>query len=133
MQRVEPLPSSGYNPRVLRRLQPMGLAVWLGQGALVPGTGGVIGVGLKDEVLTGGKHHGHDTTTVSPRRGGNRRCSQGRHTVAAGATELIHACRDASVKYAGERKTWGVEIGQHQLVKAMIAQVESNYQASRLL
>ena len=69
MQRVEPLPSSGYNPRVLRRLQPMGLAVWLGQGALVPGAGGVIGVGLKDEVLTGGKHHGHDTTTVSPRSG----------------------------------------------------------------
>ena len=42
---------------------------------------------------------------------------QGRYTVAAGATGLIRACRDASVKYAGERKTWGVAIGQHQLVK----------------
>src|SRR5262247_2675105 len=39
---------------------------------------------------------------------------QGRYTVAAGATGLIRACRDASVKYAHERRTFGVEIGQHQ-------------------
>jgi glutaryl-CoA dehydrogenase (non-decarboxylating) len=58
---------------------------------------------------------------------------QGRFTVAAGATGLIRACRDASVKYALERKTFGVEIGQHQLVKEMIAQMESDYQAARLL
>ena len=36
---------------------------------------------------------------------------QGRYTVAAGATGLIRACRDASVSYAKERKTFGVEIG----------------------
>jgi glutaryl-CoA dehydrogenase (non-decarboxylating) len=58
---------------------------------------------------------------------------QGRYTVAAGATGLIRACRDASVKYAKDRKTFGVEIGQHQLVKEMIAGMESDYQASRLL
>jgi glutaryl-CoA dehydrogenase (non-decarboxylating) len=58
---------------------------------------------------------------------------QGRYTVAAGATGLIRACRDASVRYAKERKTFGVEIGQHQLVKEMIAQMESDYQAARLL
>ena len=58
---------------------------------------------------------------------------QGRYTVAAGATGLIRACRDASVAYALERRTFGVEIGQHQLVKEMIAQMESDYQASRLL
>src|SRR5438477_3661591 len=58
---------------------------------------------------------------------------QGRFTVAAGATGLIRACRDASVKYATERKTFGVEIGQHQLVKEMIAQMESDYQSARLL
>ena len=58
---------------------------------------------------------------------------QGRFTVAAGATGLIRACRDASAKYAKERKTFGVEIGQHQLVKEMIAQMESDYQAARLL
>ena len=58
---------------------------------------------------------------------------QGRFTVAAGATGLIRACRDASVKYATEHKTFGVEIGQHQLVKGMIAQMETGYQAARLL
>ena len=58
---------------------------------------------------------------------------QGRYTVAAGATGLIRACRDASVKYALERKTFGVPIGQHQLVKEMIAQMESDYEAARLL
>jgi glutaryl-CoA dehydrogenase (non-decarboxylating) len=58
---------------------------------------------------------------------------QGRYTVAAGATGLIRACRDASVSYAKTRKTFGVEIGEHQLVKEMLAQMESDYQASRLL
>ena len=58
---------------------------------------------------------------------------QGRFTVAAGATGLIRACRDASVKYALERRAFGVEIGQHQLVKEMIAQMESDYEAARLL
>ncbi len=58
---------------------------------------------------------------------------QGRFTVAAGATGLIRACRDASVAYAKERRTFGVEIAQHQLVKELIAQMESDYQASRLL
>src|SRR5439155_2117378 len=58
---------------------------------------------------------------------------QGRVTVAAGATGLIRACRDASSKYALDRKTFGVEIGQHQLVKQMIANMESDYQTSRLL
>jgi glutaryl-CoA dehydrogenase (non-decarboxylating) len=58
---------------------------------------------------------------------------QGRLSVAAGATGLIRACRDASAKYARERRTFGVEIGEHQLVKEMIAQMESDYQAARLL
>jgi glutaryl-CoA dehydrogenase (non-decarboxylating) len=58
---------------------------------------------------------------------------QGRFTVASGATGLIRACRDASVKYAKERRTFGVEIGQHQLVKEMIARMESDYQSARLL
>ena len=58
---------------------------------------------------------------------------QGRYTVAAGATGLIRACRDASVTYAGQRRAFGAEIGQYQLVKEMIAEMESDYQASRLL
>ena len=58
---------------------------------------------------------------------------QGRYTVAAGATGLIRACRDTSVIYARDRKAFGVEIGRHQLVKEMIAQMESDYQAGASL
>jgi glutaryl-CoA dehydrogenase (non-decarboxylating) len=58
---------------------------------------------------------------------------QGRYTVAAGATGLIRACRDASAKYALQRKTFGTVIAEHQLVKQMIAHMESDYQVSRLL
>jgi glutaryl-CoA dehydrogenase (non-decarboxylating) len=58
---------------------------------------------------------------------------QGRFTVASGATGLIRACRDASAAYAGERKTFGQAIAEHQLVKEMIARMESDYQVSRLL
>ncbi len=58
---------------------------------------------------------------------------QGRYTVAWGATGLIKACLDASVKYAKERKTFLVNIGEHQLIKEMIAQIASDYEVSRLL
>ena len=57
----------------------------------------------------------------------------GRYTVAAGATGLIRACLDASVAYAQGRTTFGVPIGQHQLVKEMIAQMVSDHDAARLL
>ena len=57
----------------------------------------------------------------------------GRYTVASGATGLVRACLDASVKYARERKTFGVPIGEHQLVKEMIAGMVSDYDAARLL
>ena len=58
---------------------------------------------------------------------------QGRYTVAAGATGLVRACRDASVRYALERTTAGRPIAEHQLVKQMIAQMEGDYEACRLL
>jgi glutaryl-CoA dehydrogenase (non-decarboxylating) len=58
---------------------------------------------------------------------------QGRFTVAAGATGLIRASLDASTKYANERKTFGKAIGEHQLVKQMIAHMVSDYECSRLL
>jgi glutaryl-CoA dehydrogenase (non-decarboxylating) len=58
---------------------------------------------------------------------------QGRYTVAAGAVGLAQACLDASVKYAHERQTFGQEIGQHQLVKQMIAHMVRDYEVSRLL
>src|SRR5690606_20485103 len=49
---------------------------------------------------------------------------QGRYTVAAGATGLIRACRDASATYALDRRTFGQPIAEHQLVKQMIANME---------
>jgi glutaryl-CoA dehydrogenase (non-decarboxylating) len=58
---------------------------------------------------------------------------QGRYTVAAGAVGLAQACLDASVKYARERRTFGREIGEHQLVKQMIARMGSGIEAGRLL
>lgn len=58
---------------------------------------------------------------------------QGRFTVAAGATGLIRACLDASVKYANERTTFGRPIAEHQLVKEMIAGMVRDYEISRLL
>ena len=58
---------------------------------------------------------------------------QGRYTVAAGATGVIRASRDASVAYALERETFGTKIANHQLVKQKIAEMEADYQMSRLL
>ena len=58
---------------------------------------------------------------------------QGRYTVAAGATGLIRACLDESVKWARERHTFGQPIGQHQLVKQMIANMARDYECARLL
>jgi glutaryl-CoA dehydrogenase (non-decarboxylating) len=58
---------------------------------------------------------------------------QGRYTVAAGAVGLAQACLDASIKYAHERETFGQEIGQHQLVKQMIANMAKGTEIGRLL
>ena len=58
---------------------------------------------------------------------------QGRYTVSAGATGVIRASRDASVAYALVRETFGTKIANHQLVKQKIAEMEADYQMSRLL
>jgi glutaryl-CoA dehydrogenase (non-decarboxylating) len=58
---------------------------------------------------------------------------QGRFTVASGAVGLAQACLDASVKYAHERKTFGQEIGRHQLVQQMLAKMSVGIEAGRLL
>jgi glutaryl-CoA dehydrogenase (non-decarboxylating) len=58
---------------------------------------------------------------------------QGRYTVAAGATGIIRASRDASIAYALERETFGTKIANHQLVKQKIAEMEADYQMSHLL
>jgi alkylation response protein AidB-like acyl-CoA dehydrogenase len=57
----------------------------------------------------------------------------GRYTVAAGATGLIRASLDASVRYAHERKAFGREIGKYQLVQQKIARMVQSYETGRLL
>ncbi|MBN1888593.1 MAG: acyl-CoA dehydrogenase family protein [Thermoflexales bacterium] len=57
----------------------------------------------------------------------------GRYTVAAGATGLIRACLEASVRYANERETFGCKIAEHQLVQEMIARMARDYDMARLL
>jgi glutaryl-CoA dehydrogenase (non-decarboxylating) len=57
----------------------------------------------------------------------------GRYTVGSGAAGLIRASLDASVKYAKERKTFGKEIGKHQLVQQKIAHMVQRYEIARLL
>lgn len=58
---------------------------------------------------------------------------QGRYTVAAGATGVIRASRDASVAYALERETFGTKIANHQLVKQKIAEMEADYEMCHML
>jgi glutaryl-CoA dehydrogenase (non-decarboxylating) len=57
----------------------------------------------------------------------------GRYTVAAGATGLIRACLEASVKYANERQAFGRQIGKFQLMQQKIATMVQSYDAARLL
>ena len=57
----------------------------------------------------------------------------GRYTVAAGATGLIRASLEASIKYAKDRQAFGREIGKFQLVQQKIARMVESYEAARLL
>ncbi|MQC27005.1 MAG: butyryl-CoA dehydrogenase [Chloroflexi bacterium] len=57
----------------------------------------------------------------------------GRYTVGAGATGLIRASLEASLKYANDRKAFGREIGKFQLVQQKIAYMVQSYEAARLL
>jgi len=57
----------------------------------------------------------------------------GRFTVATGATGLIRACLEDSIKYAKERQTFGKVIAEHQLIKQKIAYMRQWYEAARLL
>lgn len=56
----------------------------------------------------------------------------GRYTVGSGAVGLIRASLEASVNYANTRKTFGREIGKHQLVQQKIARMVRDYELGRL-
>jgi glutaryl-CoA dehydrogenase (non-decarboxylating) len=57
----------------------------------------------------------------------------GRYTVAAGATGLIRACLEASIRYSQERQAFDRELGRFQLVQQKIARMVQFYEAARLL
>lgn len=57
----------------------------------------------------------------------------GRYTVASGATGLIRASLEASVKYAKTRKTFGKPIAEHQLIQEKIARMSQDHAIARLL
>jgi acyl-CoA dehydrogenase len=59
--------------------------------------------------------------------------NQTRPDIGAIATGLMRRCLDECVAYAKERKTFGVPIGQHQLVQAMIADMAIRLEATSLL
>lgn len=56
----------------------------------------------------------------------------GRYTVGSGAVGLIRASLDASIEYAKTRKTFGKEIGRHQLIQQKIARMVRDYELGRL-
>ncbi len=57
----------------------------------------------------------------------------GRYTVASGATGIIRAALEASVRYARTRKTFGKPIAEHQLIQEKIAKMSQDYEIARLL
>jgi acyl-CoA dehydrogenase len=59
--------------------------------------------------------------------------NQTRPDIAAAATGVMRRCLDESVAYAKERKAFGVPIGQHQLVGALLAEMAIRAEATRLL
>jgi glutaryl-CoA dehydrogenase (non-decarboxylating) len=57
----------------------------------------------------------------------------GRYTVASGATGIIRAALEASVKYAKTRTTFGKPIAEHQLIQEKLAKMSQDYEIARLL
>ncbi len=57
----------------------------------------------------------------------------GRINVAARGVGVARAALDASVRYAQERKTFGVPIGQHQAIQIKLADMATRVEAARLL
>ncbi len=57
----------------------------------------------------------------------------GRYSVAWGAVGLAQAALDASLAYARERRQFGVPLFDHQLIRAMLADMITHVRAARLL
>ncbi|HUR64430.1 MAG TPA: acyl-CoA dehydrogenase family protein [Candidatus Thermoplasmatota archaeon] len=59
--------------------------------------------------------------------------NHGRLSVAAGGVGIAQAAYEASLRYATERQAFGRPIGNYQLVQAMLADMDVQIQAGRLL
>jgi glutaryl-CoA dehydrogenase (non-decarboxylating) len=57
----------------------------------------------------------------------------GRYTVGSGATGIIRAALEASVRYALDRRTFGRMIAEHQLIQEKIARMSQDYEVARML
>jgi glutaryl-CoA dehydrogenase (non-decarboxylating) len=57
----------------------------------------------------------------------------GRSSVAWGCVGIGQACLEASLKYIGERKQFGVLIEKHQLIQQMITNMYTDVKSARLL
>ncbi len=57
----------------------------------------------------------------------------GRIMAAAGSVGIARASLEASLAYAKERKTFGKNIGEHQAIQFMLADMATNIEAGRLL
>ena len=57
----------------------------------------------------------------------------GRINVAARAVGVAEAALDAAIRYAQQRKTFGVPIAEHQAIQLMLADMATKVQAARLL
>ena len=57
----------------------------------------------------------------------------GRINVAARAVGVADAALDAAIRYAQQRKTFGVPIAEHQAIQLMLADMATKVQAARLL
>jgi alkylation response protein AidB-like acyl-CoA dehydrogenase len=90
-------------------------------------TGGIVldGVRVSDRNVLGERGEGFKIAMSA--------LDNGRMTVAAASAGLIDACLAASVAYARRRRTFGQEIGKHQLVQQMIAEMARDLDVSRLL
>lgn len=79
----------------------------------------------------------HKTQLLAPEGSGFKLAmetfNQTRPDIAAMATGLQQRCLEECVRYAKERKTFGVVIGEHQLVQAMLAEMKIRVEATRLL
>lgn len=90
-------------------------------------TGGIVmeGVRVPDSAVLGEVGEGFKIAMSA--------LDNGRYSVAAAATGLIDGCLEISVDYARARHTFGQEIGRHQLVQQMIAEMARDRDVSRLL